>query len=312
MNNIHSDLRRLDLNLLLVFDALIRQGSVAEASHALSMSASAFSHALARLRGSLGDVLFVRQGNRMHPTARAQQMAGAITLALKLLSDQLGKPERFDPVRSERVFLLSATDYTAFAVLPPFIARLQQMAPQLGIKVVYSGQKVALEDLAAGRIDFSLGYSAAVDVLPPGVEALDWFSDDYVVIASRNHPRIQGELRLEDYLAARHVVVTPWNEARGDIDYVLDGLSLQRTVAVQLPTVLAAPFIIANSELIMTLPRHAAETLRTAVPIALFEAPFAIPPYTVKVYSHSNYAHSEAHVWLRQQLLDQKLGAVRP
>ncbi len=105
------------------------------------------------------------------------------------------------------------------------------------------------------------------------------------------------------------MVVTPWNEPRGEIDYVLDGLSLQRAVAVQLPTVLAAPFIIAHSELIMTLPRRAAETLRSAAPIALYPAPFAIAPYTVKVYSHSNYAHSEGHVWLRRELLDQKLGS---
>ncbi len=204
--------------------------------------------------------------------------------------------------------MFSATDYTAFAVLPPFIARLQQVAPHLRTKVVYSGQKVALDDLAAGRIDFSLGYGGDGEMLPAGVEALDWFSDDYVVIASRNHPRIQGRITLEDYLAARHVVVTPWNESRGDIDYVLDGLSLQRTVAVQLPTVLAAPFIIANSELIMTLPRHAAETLRGAVSIAMFEAPFAIPAYTVKVYCHGNYAHSQGHVWMRHELLKQKVG----
>jgi DNA-binding transcriptional LysR family regulator len=309
MNAIHSDLRKLDLNLLLVFEALFRLGSVTRASNELCMSSSAFSHALARLRQSVGDVLFVRQSNRLLPTVRAQRMAGGISLALKLLSEHLRQPEHFDPASSEQEFVFSATDYTAFAVLPPFIARLQLVAPHLRIKVVYSAQKVALEDLAAGRIDFSLGYSGDVDVLPTGVDALDWFSDDYVVIASQAHPRIQGGLTLEDYLSARHVVVTPWNESRGEIDVVLDALSLQRTVAVQLPTLLAAPFIIANSELIMTLPRHAAETLRGAAPIAVFEAPFAIPAYTLKVYSHSNYAHSEGHAWLRQTLLEQKVNS---
>lgn len=306
MNIVHSDLRKLDLNLLLVFEALFRLGSVTQASNELCMSASAFSHALARLRESLGDVLFVRQSNRLQPTARALRMAGGISLALKLLSEQLGQTEHFDPATSEREFVFSATDYTAFAVLPPFIAYLQQAAPHLRIKVVYSAQKVALEDLAAGRIDFSLGYSGDGEVLPNGVEALDWFSDDYVVIASQAHPRIQGGLTLADYLEAKHVVVTPWNESRGEIDAVLDALSLQRTVAVQLPTVLAAPFIIANSELIMTLPRHAAETLRSAAPIAVFEAPFEIAPYTLRVYGHSNYAHREGHAWLRLALLKQR------
>lgn len=306
MNTLHSELRKLDLNLLLVFEALFRLGSVTQAASELCMSASAFSHALARLRESLGDVLFVRQSNRLVPTARAQRMAVPVSLALKLLSEQLGQAERFDPAVSEREFVFSATDYTAFAVLPPFIAHLQQAAPHLRIKVVYSAQKVALEDLAAGRVDFSLGFSGEVEALPVGIEALDWFSDDYVVIASRSHPRIQGRLTLDDYLSARHVVVTPWNEPRGEIDRVLDALSLQRTVAVQLPTMLAAPFIIAHSELLMTLPRHAAKTLQSAAPIAVFEAPFVIPAYTLKVYSHRNDAHREGHAWLRQELLAQK------
>lgn len=266
MNTLHSDLRKLDLNLLLVFEALFRLGSVTQASSELCMSVSAFSHALARLRRAVGDVLFVRQSNRLIPTTRAQRMAGPVSLALTLLSEQLGQAERFDPSTSEREFVFSATDYTAFAVLPPFIAHLQQTAPHLRIKVVYSAQKVALEDLAAGRVDFSLGFSG-------------------------------------------DVVVTLWNEPRGEIDHVLDALSLQRTVAVQLPTVLAAPFIIANSELLMTLPRHAAQTLQSAAPIAVFEAPFVIPAYTLKVYSHSNYAHSEGHAWLRRDLLKQQGGS---
>ncbi|MET1079883.1 MAG: LysR substrate-binding domain-containing protein [Pseudomonas sp.] len=124
-----------------------------------------------------------------------------------------------------------------------------------------------------------------------------------MVIASQQHPRIQDRLTLADYLAARHVVVTPWNETRGVIDYVLDGLSLSRQVAVQLPSVLAAPFIIGRSELIMTLPRHAAETLCSAAPIRLYPAPFAIARYSLKVYSHAKHARSAAHAWLREQLL---------
>lgn len=300
----HSHLRRLDLNLLPVFDALFRLRSVTGAASELSMSASAFSHALARLRQSLGDELFVRQGNRMQPTVRAEQIATPVAGALKVLSESLSQGDRFDPASSDRTFVFSATDYTAFAVLPSFIARMQRVAPNLRIKVIYSSQKVSIEELAAGRIDFALGYSEERDPLPSEVEDFDWFSGEYVVIASQHHPQIHGELSLASYLNARHVVVTPWNETRGVIDHVLDSLSLQRQVAVQLPTVLAAPFIIANSELVMTVPRHAAETLRNAAPIAIYPAPFAIPPYTLKVYGHSKYARTDAHTWMRQELLN--------
>jgi DNA-binding transcriptional LysR family regulator len=304
MHGMHPDLRRLDLNLLPVFESLFRLRSVTAAANELAMSASALSHALARLRESLGDELFVRQGSRMQPTVRAERIALPVAEALRMLSGKLGRGDGFDPASSDRTFVFSATDYTAFAVLPRFIARLQKTAPTLRIRVVYSSQKVSIEDLVAGRIDFALGYGEERLPLPRGVEEFDWLRDDYVVVARRDHPRIDGALTLATYLAARHVVVTPWNETRGVVDYVLDAMSLQRRVALHLPTVLAAPFIIAGSELLLTMPRHAAETLRHAVPIAIYPAPFAIPPYTLKVYCHTRYARTDAHAWMRQELLN--------
>ncbi|CDG81276.1 LysR family transcriptional regulator [Janthinobacterium agaricidamnosum] len=300
----HPDLRRLDLNLLPVFDALYRRRSVTGAAHELAMSASAFSHALARLRSTLGDELFVRQGQRMQPTVRAEQMATPIAGALKLLQDSISASHGFDPATSQRTFVFSATDYTTFAVLPSLIARLHIVAPQVHIRIIYSSRKVSIEELAAGRIDFALGYSEERDPLPDGVEDFDWLSDDYVVIASRHHPRIRGSLTLDNYLQERHAVVTPWNETRGMVDHVLDGLALKREVSLHLPTVLAAPFIIAGSELIMTIPRQAAQTLSAAAPVSIYQAPFAIPPYAIKVYCHSNYLRTDAHAWMRQELLN--------
>lgn len=298
----HSVFRRLDLNLLLAFDALYRHRTVTGAANELTISASAFSHALGRLRLSLNDELFIRQGNRMHPTHRAEQLAGPVVEALKTLSEGLGLWEPFDPMRSQRIFVFSATDYTAFALLPKLMTQLQQDAPGIRLRVINSDRKVSIEDLAAGRIDFALGYGEEHEVLPGGVERLDWLTDEYLVIASRHHPRIRDRLDLAGYLAERHVVVTPWNETRGVIDRVLDGMGLEREVAIQLPMVMAAPFIIARSELLMTVPRQAAETLLHAAPIALYPAPFAIPSYTLTLYSHSKYARSDAHAWMLEQL----------
>ncbi|NOK53622.1 LysR family transcriptional regulator [Burkholderia thailandensis] len=304
LNIMHPLLRCLDLNLLLVFDALFRRRSVTAAANELALSPSALSHALARLRDALGDELFVRFGNEMQPTVRAEDMAGWVGEALDVLSKGMQRAHRFEPQRSTRTFVFAATDYTAFAVLPAFISTMQRVAPQLRFRIVYSGRKIATEDLAAGRIDFALGYHEETGVVAPGIESFDWFTDDYVVIASERHPSVRRRLSLAQYLAARHVVVTPWNETRGVIDHVLDRLGLERQVAVQLPTVLAAPFIVADSELLMTVPRHAAEVLQHAAPIRLFAAPFEIPRYTVKVYSHAKHARTDAHRWIRTQLFD--------
>ena len=304
MKTMHPDLSRLDLNLLLAFDALYRHRSVTAAAHELAMSPSALSHALARLRDAIGDALFVRLGNEMQPTVRADDIATWAGDALDTMSKGLARARRFDPAQSDRTFVFAASDYTAFAVLPAFLARIERIAPRLHIRVVHSERKIAVDELAAGRIDFALGYHEESTADAPGIEDFDWFSDDYVVIASARHPDIHRRLTLDQYLAARHAVVTPWNESRGVVDYVLDRLGVERQVAVQLPSVLAAPFVIAESSLLMTVPNRAAQALRHAAPIRIFPAPFEIPRYTVKVYSHAKHARTDAHRWIRAQLLD--------
>ena len=206
----HSMLRRLDLNLLLTFDSLYRNRSVTSAAVELSISASAFSHALGRLRESLNDELFIRQGNRMQPTKRADLLASAVSESLKILSDQLAQWEPFDPMTSQRTFVLAATDYTAFELLPKLMGRLHEAAPNVSLRVVHSDRKVSIEDLESGRIDFALGYSEDRDTLPVGVTSEAWLSGDYILIASQNHPRIQAAPDLPRYLAEKHAVVTPW------------------------------------------------------------------------------------------------------
>lgn len=299
----HSTLRQLDLNLLLAFDALFRLGSVAAAAAELAMSPSAVSHALARLRAAVGDELFVRSGNAMQPTAHAERMAEPVAAALGLLARGLDQARGFEPASSLRTCVLGATDYTAFAVLPRFIARMQELAPQMRFKVVHSRARDAAEELAGGQLDLELGYAEDATETSPGIEHFDLLVDHYVVIASRHHPRIRGKLSLKQYLAQRHVVVTPWNEASGSIDKVLAREGLQRDVALHLPSVLAAPFIVARSSLLMTVPRHAAQVLQDAAAIRSFPTPFQAPQYTLRGYQHVKYSRNRAHAWLREQLL---------
>lgn len=298
----HSVLSRLDLNLLRIFDALYRHATVAAAAQEVSLSASAFSHALARLREALGDELFIRQGNRMRPTQRAEQLASVVALSLATLNDELEQWAPFEPLTSERVFTFAATDYTALQLLPGLLARLQHCAPRLRLKVVHAERKICIEDLACGRIDFALGYGEERDSLPPGIDCEDWSSGEYVVIARRGHPRIDNSLDLATYLAERHVVVTPWGESCGVVDLVLQGMGLQRDVALQIPAVLVGPFIIGGSDLIMTLAGHAARQLAPAADIVQFAPPFPIKPYVLRLYSHRKYARSDAHAWMAGQL----------
>ncbi|AXE28568.1 LysR family transcriptional regulator [Chromobacterium phragmitis] len=302
MKIIHPNLRGLDLNLLLLLEALYRTRSVRDAADSLAISPSACSHALSRLREALSDELFIRVGGRMRPTPRAEQLAPVVEAALALLSDGLRRGAGFDPASSERQFVLAATDYTAFAVLPGFLSRMQALAPRLSFRVVQAERKVPLDELLAGSIDFALGYSEEGGAQSGDVEEFDWPEEEYVAIASRGHPRIGDHLSLEGYLAERHAVVTPWNEPRGVVDQVLERMGLAREVALQLPSVLAAPFIIGGGEWVMTLPRRAALRMAEAADVRLYPPPFSVPPYRLKLYRHRRHAGSAAHDWVWTQL----------
>lgn len=295
----HPVLRRLDLNLLPVFDAVFRHGSVRLAAEELAMSTSALSHALSRLRVFLNDPLFYREGHQMRPSVYASQLAPEIAAALESLNRRLSPQPRFVPQTSEVCFNIAITDYTAFSVFPTLMHDLQQSAPGLRFDLQYLPHNPALKELLAGEIDLALGFSAPDDSSYAELNETDWFEDDYVAISNRSRTR----LTLEDYLASGHLVVTPWNEKKGVIDLLLERQGYQRNVTIKTSSMLGGPFIVAKSELLMTIPRYAARTLQEAAPITIFELPFSVPPYRVKIYSHRRSGKKEAADWLQARLL---------
>ncbi|MBK4715962.1 MULTISPECIES: LysR family transcriptional regulator [Tenebrionibacter/Tenebrionicola group] len=300
----HSTLRGFDLNLLLVFDALLRTGSVTAAAQELSLSQPACSHALARMRRMLGDRLFVRSAGTMRPTPFARYLAPSISAMLHSLSGCLASAQHFDPPTSRHIFTCAATDYTGYALLPHFISRLQMQAPQMHINIMELRTADSLDDLRAGRIDFSLGARGENERLPADIHAVDGLVDEYVVMARMRHPVIGTRLTLERYLACRHIVVRPWHDEPGVIDGVLAHKGLTRQIALQLPTMLGTPFIVAKSDLVLTMPRHAALTFSHIAELDIFPVPFPTPEYRLRICSHSSALNSSVHRWVEQRLLD--------
>jgi DNA-binding transcriptional LysR family regulator len=238
----------------------------------------------------------------MQPTARAAQMADGVRAALQALSASLESSAPFVPARSRQSFVFAATDFTAFAVLPQLVAALERQAPQLRIKVVHSSHSESLQDLASGRVHFALGFSDehSAGEPVPGLQSLQCFSDGYVVAARQGHARIGAQMSLPAYLAERHVAVLPWSGVGSVIDASLLKQGLRRDVAVQLPSMLAAPFIVAHSDLLLTLPRRAAQQLARMLPVTLHPAPFETPAYTLQVFFHARHADGPAHRWMRE------------
>ncbi|EOC0551744.1 LysR family transcriptional regulator [Cronobacter sakazakii] len=298
MNIMHPSLRRLDLNLLPVFDAIYRHRSVRKAADELAMSTSALSHALSRLRTTLNDPLFYREGHRMCPSVYATQLAPSIASALKFLNQELTPQPEFDPASSTECLQIAITDFTAFCIFPALMHRLQHDAPGLRFELRYLPHSPALNELLAGEMDLALGFSAPEDIRHAELDEINWLADDYVVISSAR----RAQLTFEDYLAARHVVVTPWNEKQGVLDSQLEKMGYTRHIALKTPSMLGAPFIVAESDLLMALPRFAAQKLLPATDLRIFELPFEVPSFEVKIYSHQRSGKRGATDWLKRVL----------
>jgi DNA-binding transcriptional LysR family regulator len=296
-------LRKVDLNLLLVFDSLYRHGSVTEAASELALSPSALSHALNRLRISLDDQLFLRTRGRMVPTAKAASIAAKISAALASLSSCLHEPEAFEPEKSRETFTFAVTDYTAAVILPALIASVNRLAPGISIKLIYSRDFNADEDLLSGKVDFALGFEEEKKVPRRGIESITCFTDDYVVAVRCDHHSITDCLTQELYLDAGHVVVRPWLESRGAIDRYLESQQIRRRIVVELPSLMIAPLIVSRSDLVITLPKRGISSVFDMKDLVVFPPPFPTPQYILKVYYTPAIGNSARHIWMREQIL---------
>lgn len=297
MNNIHMKLHQIDLNLFILFDALYRYRSVSLAANEICLSQSAFSHGLSRLRKRLEDDLFVRINNVMEPTPLAHELAVTITPALGQIHNSLNNSLEFDPATSDIELTFAATDYTQFSLLPKLIGHIGKVAPNIRIKVFPSEDKIPTEKLISGELDFVLGFSHEVETSST-IEHQTWLQDSYCTIARKNHPQLKAGLSLEKFMSLSHVRISPWGEKQGIVDRQLAAQGLIRDVALQLPSIMAAPYTVLYSDLILTLPKLVALHVADILDIDIYSPPITIPEYQLNVYWHKLNASKASHRWL--------------
>src|SRR5690349_7606925 len=201
MSTAHLTLDQLDLNLFRVFDVVYRERNLRRAAAALSVTQSAVSHALARLRGQLGDPLFTRQGRGVAPTALAIELAPAIRDALGGLQRALLRHHDFDPARDLTSLTLAMPGELEPVLLPPLVAHLQRDAPRLRLTVAQLERARLRADLIAGRVDLAIDIAQPTD---PDVLHERILDEDFCVVASAKRRRLDRA----GYLAARHVAVS--------------------------------------------------------------------------------------------------------
>ncbi len=290
-------LDKIDLNLFVVFEAIYRERSITQVATALNLTQPAVSNALARLRQSLDDPLFVRTPQGMYPTPVADNLIGDVRAALGLLERGVGATARFDPLRSEKVFNLAMNDLGEALLLPQLQQQLQQLAPLTSLTSYYVSRDKATEELKAGVIDLLLDVPAvnARELQFAPVAALD-----YVVAMRPGHPlTAKRRLGLKEYLACDHLHVSSRRRGRGQVDIALHTLGEHRRVALRVANYLVAERVTAQSDLLWTLPA----TLTRQLKLEVRKVPFTIEPLVWNLYWHKSTADDPANSWLRELLL---------
>ena len=292
------DVAGFDLNLLKAFDALYAERHVTHAGLRIGLSQSAMSGALTRLRDVFGDELFVRTPAGMQPTPRAHDLAGPVADALRLVRGALGTG-RFDPRTADQAFTIAMSDYAAFVLLPPLLARLGAEAPRVDLRVRgMFGRDEAVALLDAGEADLAVGVPTEAS---PRILALPLFRESFACVARRGHPAFAAGVGLEAFAAAPHLLVSPEGDRSGLVDRELAKLGLKRRVSLSLPQFLVAPFVIAETDLVATLSsRIARRFAETGVGIAVHAPPIALPTWPLALMWHRRTDAHAATAWLRR------------
>ena len=291
------DLARLDLNLLTVFETIMRERHIGRAAEALHLTQPAVSHALGRLRHAFADPLFVRHARGVRPTTRADELAALITPALDTLRAGLGTAQQFDPATVKREVTIGASDYTALTLLPPLLARLRELAPGLDLRVRSISRQSAAGDLRRHEIDFAIGPMAAV---PQTARMRALFTERLVLIARRDHPALRGRLTLQRLASLDHLLVAPSGDAFGSVDGVLREAGLSRHVAVTVPHFLAAPFIVGTTDLVAVMAERVARAVAAPARVQVLALPVAVAPWTVGLARPKDAPGHPALDWLEE------------
>lgn len=288
------DIRSADLNLLAFLEALFVAGSITGAGARVGLSQPAASRALGRLRRSFGDPLFVRSGGGLAPTPRAARLREPLRRALAEVTAMLA-PDRFDPATARGAVRLLVPDLEAAALAPPLLARLAATAPDVDVAFVpRRGDAAAM--LAADEVDLAIGVFPRA---PAGFRRQRLYRDTMVCIVRAGHPAAQRGLTLARFLALRHALVTITGEGGGAVDAALAARGLARRIALRIPSFLAAPLVVAKSDLVVTLPRRAALHIASLAPVVLLEPPLPIPAFDLSQLWHERQHADARHRWLR-------------
>lgn len=302
-----ANFRTLDLNLLRVFDEVMTERSLTRAARKLSITQPAVSNALRRFREAVGDELITRHGQAMLPTPRALELWPAVREALRQLQEVL-TPSTFIPAEANTTFVLAMADATAAKLMPGLVDVMDRDAPGVSIRVVPLTTRDPRHLLDIEAADLAIGYFPAVFAdLTARAQAGEsvafahqrLYSGEYMCVMRRDHPLAGEPLTLDQYCAARHLLVSFSGRPYGFVDQALALLGRERRIVLTVNQFFTAGKVVAHSNLLTVLPRHFVNVTGFADQLVLQALPYPVPTVQIDSLWHHRVHRDSAHEWLR-------------
>ncbi|PZQ17109.1 MAG: LysR family transcriptional regulator [Ancylobacter novellus] len=305
----HINLSRMDLNLLVAFDALAREGSVTRAAARVGLGQSAMSHALGRLRAVFDDELFVRTPTGMKPTPRGAALVEPVRAALARIEAIVAPREAFDPTTAEREFSVGLPDSTEVLLVPRLVAYLRAVAPGVRLLIRNVDRIRILQDLDDGRVDLGIG------LFEEGAahhKRRLLHRDNYLCVFNPALVGVEPPISLEDYVRLPHVLTSLVESAHGVVDVALAKLGLSRTIALTSPRFTAVPFVVREAPVIATMHSRVARFFAGSMGLAVSPAPVELPDFAISMIWHASYDDDPANRWLRETILTLRRNEPQP
>lgn len=292
-----ADIRGVNLNHLLLLDALLATSSVTEAARRVGLTQSGASNALAQLRLVFDDPLFERSGRGVRPTARALEIAPDVHAGIDALTRALAD-RHFEPGALDRTFSLAMPDLVQAVVLPGLLAILAEEAPGVRLRVLAWTEQTVPEGLVRGELDAFAGY---VDRVGNGLDAVPLYDDTYAVLCRSEHPALTAKgISIEGWLAHGHVIVSSEASGPTGVDRVLADRGLRRRVVARVENALLIPHLVRNTDAIALVDRRLGERMRDPG-LTIIDPPLGLPRGRVRLV-WAAHAPDPARDWLLEKI----------
>ncbi|WP_044872926.1 LysR substrate-binding domain-containing protein [Pseudomonas sp. LFM046] len=291
-----NDLRRVDLNLLIVFETLMHERSVTRAAEKLFLGQPAISAALARLRTLFDDPLFVRTGRSMEPSARAMEIFALLSPALDSISTAVSRAADFDPATSNAVFRVGLSDDVEFALLPALLRRLRAEAPGVVLVVRRTNYLLMPNLLASGEISVGVSYT---DELPANAKRKTLRRSKPKLLRADTVP---GALSLDDYCERPHALVSFAGDLNGFVDDELAKVGRKRRVVLAVPQFNGLATLLAGTDLVSMVPDYTAAALTAAGGLRAEDPPLPTQPFELSMAWRGAQDNDPAERWLRSRI----------